>query len=188
MQRPLQISFHGIDHSDYIESRVREKAMELERFSDEITSCHVTVDAPHHHQRQGTIYSVRLDIRVPDGDLVINKERRSHHAHEDVYVAIRDAFDAATRQLEDRARRRRGKVKRHETPVHGKVVRLDAHEGFGFIETSEGIEVYFHQNSVIDGFAKLKVGDEVRLVLAEGEGEKGIQASSVSHIGKHHLS
>ena len=124
MQRPLQISFRGVEHSDFIEGRVRQKAEDLERYAGDIQSCHVTIDAPHHHHHQGAIYSVRLDIRVPDGDLVINKERRAHHAHEDVYVAIRDAFDAATRQLEDRARRRRGKVKRHEEPVHGKVVRV----------------------------------------------------------------
>jgi cold shock CspA family protein len=81
-----------------------------------------------------------------------------------------------------------GHVKTHEVPVHGTVVRLSREDGYGFIETSEGDEIYFHRNSVVEGsFEDLDVGQEVRLVVAYGESEHGAQASTVKSVGKHHL-
>jgi ribosomal subunit interface protein len=187
MQLPLQITFRGIDPSDYVERRIRAKVTELERFHDRITSCRVTVEAAHHHHHKGNLYSVRVDIRLPDKEIVAGHERHNDHAHEDVYVAIRDSFNAAVRQLEDHARKRRGEVKRHETPVHGKVSKLFRDDGYGFVETVDGMDVYFHENSVAGvPFPGLVVGDDVRLVLAEGEGEKGPQASTVVPLGKQH--
>ena len=115
MQQPLQITFRGMAHSDAVESRIRLKAAALERFYNHITSCHVTVDAPHQRHHKGNLYAVRIDLQLPDKEIVVGRGRRHDHAHEDVYVAIRDTFDAAVRQLEDYARRRAGKVKRHET-------------------------------------------------------------------------
>ncbi|MEN8197245.1 MAG: cold shock domain-containing protein, partial [Pseudomonadota bacterium] len=105
---------------------------------------------------------------------------------EDIYVAIRDAFNAAIRQLEDYARKQRGKVKAHEVPLHGTIAGM-SHD-HGFIAASDGREIYFHKNSVAQGdFDELESGDEVRLVIHPGEGEKGPQASAVVPIGKHHL-
>jgi cold shock CspA family protein len=107
------------------------------------------------------------------------------HAHEDVYVAIRDAFDAAVRRLEDHVRERRGKVKTHEEPLHGTVRMVDPAGGFGFIETPQG-EVYFHRNSVVEGdFARLEPGAEVRLEVAERESAEGWQATTVRPTGRH---
>jgi ribosomal subunit interface protein len=118
MQQPLQITFHGMAHSDAVEERIRLKAEGLERFHDHITSCHVTVEAPHQRHHKGNLYSVRVDLHLPDKDIVIDQRRRQDHAHEDVYVAIRDAFDVAVRQLEDHVRRRTGK--RRQTQPAGK--------------------------------------------------------------------
>jgi cold shock CspA family protein len=188
MQQPLRITFRGMDHSDFIERRVQESAAALDRFSDQIVSCHITVAAPHHHHHKGNLYAVRLDIRLPDQQLVVGRPSQQDHAHEDVYVAIRDAFDAAVRRLEDYARTRRGKVKHHELPEHGKVTRLDRKQGYGFLETSGGLEVYFHAHSVTEsGFAALEVGDEVRVTVVENESKKGPQASTVTPLGKHHV-
>ena len=107
---------------------------------------------------------------------------------EDVYVAIRDAFDAAARQLEDHSRKAAGRVKAHEVPPHGKVTALHAYEGYGFVTLADGQEVYFHKNAVVNGaFDKIDIGDEVRVVLVEGESVKGPQATTVTPIGKHHL-
>jgi ribosomal subunit interface protein len=187
MQIPLQITFKNMTSSPAIEGRIREKARKLERFSDRIAGCHVVVEAPHRHQRTGKLYQVSIDITVPPkGDLIVNREHRRDHAHEDVNVAIRDAFDAAVRQLEDHARKVRGETKMHELPLHGRVVRL--FPDYGFVETSNGLEVYFHRNSVVNnGFDALEAGTEVRLVLAENESAQGPQATTVQHIGKHHL-
>ena len=149
-------------------------------------SCRVAVEAPHKHHHKGKLYHVRINITVPDKELVVSREPDQHHAHEDVYVAIRDAFDAMRRQLEDYARRRRGKVKRHEAPPHGRIAKLFPEENYGNIETLDGRLVYFHQNSVVDtDFSKLETGSEVRFV--EEMGEKGPQASTVYVIGKHHI-
>lgn len=187
MQIPLQITFKNMAPSPALESRIREKARKLERFSDRIAGCRVVVEAPHRRHHQGKLYQVSIDITVPPkGDLIVSREHRRDHAHEDAYVAIRDAFDAAIRQLEDHERKIRGDTKVHELPLHGRVVRLLP--DYGFIETSAGLEVYFHRNSVVnDGFDALDAGTEVRLVLAENESAQGPQATTVQPIGKHHL-
>jgi ribosomal subunit interface protein len=109
MQRPVQITFRDIAASEAIESHVREKAAKLEEFYPYITGCHVTLEMPHKHKHQGKECSVRIDLRVPGGELVVNRDR-----HEDMYVALREAFDAAKRQLEEYNRKQRGDVKHHE--------------------------------------------------------------------------
>lgn len=189
MQSRLQISFRGMESSPAIEARVRELAKHIERFSDRITGCHVVVQAPHQHHRQGGIYEVKIRIRVPRGMLIVDRDGPLDHAHEDVYVALRDAFAAAGRRLEDFARVHDHRTRPHEAPTHGKVTRVFPEDGYGFIETADGLDVYFHEHSVVDGgLARLKVGDEVRLEIAEQESPDGPQASTVRPIGKHHLS
>ena len=120
MQEPIQITFRGIEPSEAVERRILAKAADLERFCSEIVSCHVTVETEHHKHHKGNLYEVRIALRVPGKEIVAGRDHRQDHAHEDVYVAVRDAFDAAVRQLEDYVRLRRGYVKRHE---------LEANEG-----------------------------------------------------------
>lgn len=187
MSTPLQITFHGIAPSDAIETRIRAKAEVLQRFAPLITGCHVIVQAPPGHHHHGGIYSVHVTVQVPGGDVVATREAGHDHAHEDAYLAIRDAFDAVVRQLEDFERRQRRAVKQHEAPLHGKISKLFRDDGYGFIELSDGTDVYFHENSMGAGFTNLRIGDEVRVVLADGESDKGPQASTVTPIGKHHL-
>ncbi len=109
MPVPLQIVFHEIDHSDALDSHIRDKTMKLESLHPNLMSCHVRVEQPHRHKRRGKLFNVRISLRVPGGELVVNRDK-----HQDVYVALRDAFDAARRQLEDNARRMRGDVKVHK--------------------------------------------------------------------------
>ena len=181
MQIPLQVTARNVALSEAAEKEVREKAAMLDGYYSQIMGCHVIVEAPHRHQHKGVLYNVRIDLTVPGAEMVIRRE-----PNEDIYVAIRDAFDAARRRLEDFARRQRGAVKSHETPPHGRVSRLFREEGYGFLETPEGEEIYFHRNSVLHGdFNRLKIGSEVR--FAEEEGEKGPQASTVALVGKHHV-
>ncbi|KPK68141.1 MAG: RNA polymerase subunit sigma-54 [Acidithiobacillales bacterium SM23_46] len=111
MQIPLQVTFRDIEHSDAVETRIREKAEKLQRYYDRIMGCRVVVEMPQRHKHQGKLHSVRIDLTVPGAELVAN-----HTQHEDVYVAIRDAFDAMSRQLEDFARKQRGEVKTHTAP------------------------------------------------------------------------
>jgi ribosomal subunit interface protein len=178
MQLPLQISFRDIPPSAAVEAKIRERADRLDRYYDRIMGCRVVVEAPHGRHHQGKLFHVRVDLTVPGSELVVSREPAQHHAHEDVFVAIRDAFDAAQRQLADYARRQRGATKVHEAPAVARVCRLFAEAGYGFIETPGGVEVYFHRNSVLDGsFEDLQVGSEVRIAIEEGD--NGPQASTV---------
>lgn len=187
MQLPLQITFRNLDASPTVEEKVRERAEELERFYGRIMSCRVVIEAPTRRQHKGRLYHIRVDLKVPGKEIVVKRDPPEHHAHEDIYVAVRDCFDAVRRQLEDHARHRRGATKVHETPSHGRIARLFAERDYGFITAADGEEVYFHRNAVVDNrFDKLTVGDEVRFVVHPGEGEGGPQASTVIPIGKHH--
>lgn len=113
MQVPLQVTFHGTDPSPAVEERIRERANKLERLSSHIIGCRVVVEAPHRHHQHGQIFHVRIDITIPQHEIVVSREPAQNHAHADVYVAIRDAFDAAERRLEDYVRLQRGDVKNH---------------------------------------------------------------------------
>ncbi len=195
--------------SEAIEANIRERAAKLDTFYERIMSCRVVVEAPHRYHHKGKVYHVRIDMTVPGGEVVVkrepkrivdaplrsqkepgvelavNRELSKPDSHEDVYVAIRDAFDAARRKLQDHARRQRGQLKSHESIPHARVSKLFPDEGFGFLETPDGREIYFHRNSVLNGdFDRLRVPMEV--YFTEEQGEKGPQASTVKVISKHH--
>jgi ribosomal subunit interface protein len=183
---PLQVVFRNMDHSPAVEARVREQAEKLERFYDRIMSCRVVVETHHRHHHKGNLYHVRIDLTVPGDELVVSREPADRHAHEDVYVAVRDAFDAMRRQLQDFARKQRGDVKEHEPPPHGRIREIAPLAGYGVIETSDGREIPFTRNSVVDyDFDKLEVGDSVRFV--EVESDEGPAASTVHVEGKQHV-
>lgn len=187
MQIPLEIRFHNMEPSPAIEQAVRERAAKLEQFADDIVSCRVAIEAPHKHHRRGKLFRVTVDVRLPGGEAVASRDPAAHHSHEDVYVSLRDAFSAVRRQIQDYVRERRGKVKSHEVPPHGTVSELHPERDFGRIATSDGRDIYFHRNSVLDAsFDDLSVGDEVR--FSEEAGDEGPQASTVRVVGKHHLS
>ena len=186
MQVPLRISFQNMESSPAVEAHIRERAEALDRFFPHIVSCRVTVESSARQHRQGKMYNLRIALTVPGHEIAVKRDPPEHHAHEDILVAVRDAFDAARRQLEDYARRSRVETKTHEVPPHGRIAALMPEHGF--IRTSDGQEIYMHRNAVVGGkFDELAVGDEVRYALHEGEGEKGPQASTVNPIGKHHL-
>jgi len=185
---PIKITYRNIDPSEAVEQNIRDHAEKLEDFDNRIHWCNVAVEAEGKRQQKGRIYRIMINLGVPGKTITTNRAGPHNPAHEDIYVAIRDAFAAAQRQVEDYARIRRAEIKAHEMPDHGRIVRLFPKEGYGFIETAAGQEVYFHQNSVVEGdFAKLEVNGEVRLEIAYGESEKGPQASTVRPIGKHHI-
>jgi len=186
MQLPLQITFRHMEPSEFVEENIRERCDKLERFHDRIMGCHVTVEGPDKHKYKGGVYHVVIDITVPGSEIVINNKQNDNHAHEDVYVAIRDAFSAAQRRLEDKQSKVKRNVKSHETPPHGRVMEVIPSLDYGRIQTPDGREIYFHRNSLVSGdFDELNEGDEVR--FNEESGDEGPQASSVIPVGKHHI-
>ena len=102
-QVPVQITFRGMPSSASLDDAVRERAGKLRQFHPRITSCRVVVEQPARHQQRGKDFVVHVDLKVPGGEMTVNR-----HQHQDVYVALRDAFDAARRKLEDFARAQRG--------------------------------------------------------------------------------
>lgn len=186
MQLPIQITFRNLKRSEAIEAKIRERAEKLDQYYDRIMSCRVAVEALHKHHHRGNHYHVRIDLTVPGGELVANREPDEHHAYADVYVAIRDAFDAIRRQLDEYGRRQSRQVKAHEVPPHGRVVEVYPADDYGRIETTDGRLVYFHRNSMVAAdFDRLQVGAAVR--FSEEMGERGPQASAVYVVGKHHI-
>ena len=184
MERELQITFRNMERSAAIEDKVREKAKRLEKFAERMVGCQVVVEAPHQHHRKGNLYLVRIDVTMPGGRIAVNRESGQHREYKEIGVALRDAFDTARRQLEDYTRRQNGAVKVPAAAAHARVTRLFPEEGYGFIETPDHREVYFHRKSVVgDGFERLKIGSEVSFV--EQLGQKGPQASTVKLVGKH---
>lgn len=180
MKLPIQITFHGMDASDAVEAAVREKVAHLERFSTSIVGCRVAVDLLQRHRRQGRPFGVHINLTIPGRELVADRVE-----HEDVYVALRDAFDDMKRQLEDAVRQQRGQEKLHSRKLHGEVVRLDDDGGFGFVRTPDGQEYYFGRDNLRSGqFSKLSPGTPVQFIV-EIAGE-GLQAKRVS-LGKHHV-
>lgn len=118
MQIPLQISLRGIEHSEALDNAIREKADKLERYYDRIMSCRVVLGLAERHKRHGKRFSARIDLKVPGGEIAITRQH-----DEEIQVALRDAFDAACRKLEDHAREQRGDVKAHTRERTGPSVR-----------------------------------------------------------------
>ncbi|HEX9182976.1 MAG TPA: HPF/RaiA family ribosome-associated protein [Burkholderiales bacterium] len=174
MQLPVQITYRGMPSSAAIEEAVRDRVAKLEQFHSRIMSCRVVIEQPGRHKRQGKEFVVHVDLKVPGGEIAVNRDH-----DEDVYVALRDAFDAARRKLEDYAREKRGDVKHHELTQSGKVARLVAGEGYGFIATPDGRELYFSsENVVTPSFDRLAPGTEVHFI--EEMAAEGPQAKRVS--------
>ena len=144
---PAQITFRNMEPSEAVASRIREEADKLDTFYRRITSCRVVVQAPHHHHKRGMLYHLTIELGVPGEQLVVKhepdlhgslgrageeKQRKHSEAdapHKDIYVVIRDTFKAARRQLQDYARRQRGKVKSHLPLPHARVSKLFPNDG-----------------------------------------------------------
>jgi len=197
----VQITFRSVASTEEIEEVIRARARKLESFYSPITSCRVLVEAPARHLQNGYRFHIRIDLTVPEGEIVVKRvptlypkernigdkhrrkamETRTERKH--LKVAIREAFHAARRRLQDHARRKRAEVKVHEPTPEARVTKLFPVEGYGYIETPEGREIYFHANSVINKrFKNLKLGSKVSFI--EEAGEKGPQASTVRLITK----
>ena len=185
MQIPLTITFRGLDSSEAIRAKIEERVGRLERFHNRITSCRVVVESSDRHRHKGHLFRVRVDVVVPRGEVATNRSPAKAQEHQDVYVAIRDAFDATERRLESHLRRARGETKHHDEQPQGRIARIFSDRDYGFIESSDGREVYFHRHAVADdAFDRLSVGTQVR--FAETVGQEGPVATTVHIVSKRH--
>jgi cold shock CspA family protein len=187
MQITPEIEFQGMTGTPQIQAAIEKHVAALEQRWDRVTACRVVLKGPGLHHRTGGLYEIHIRIALPDGrEVNVERNPSADKRHSDLTFAINDAFKHARRQLQDQLRSAQGQVKRHEGPPIGRVVRIDPSGEFGFLETSDGQEIYFHRNSVLDdGFARLSVGS--RVTFAEEPGDRGVQASTVKPLGKHRL-
>jgi ribosomal subunit interface protein len=109
LEIPLQVTWRHIDKSDAVDADIRAKAEKLNEFHDQIISCRVVVEASHKHHHKGNLYRLRIDVKIPDRELVVTRDPGDEHEHEDIYVTVRDAFDAMRRQLQDSTHVRHGR-------------------------------------------------------------------------------
>lgn len=175
MQIPLKITLRHMSQSEALEARIRTKVAKLEEFHPNVTGCTVTIEEQRRHQQQGRWFNVRVVVRVPDHEIVVNRDH-----DEDPYVALRDAFDAVKRRLEDFARLQR-EVKTHPELLRGAVARLFADEDYGFIATDDGNEYYFSRENVIEpSFDQLQKGMQVQFIPEPAA--EGMQAKRVTAI------
>ena len=184
MQTPLKIDFHGAEPSAALEDKITEFMDALEHIYGRMTACHVGIEAPGHHQHKGGLFHVRIHLTLPDGrEINVGTTPTKDKRHADVLFAVTDAFRRARRQLQDRVRKMQGQIKSHEGAPSGTIKSFDPNTGFGFIEASDGHEIYFHQNSVAADAWRIHHG--ARVTFTESMGEKGPQASTVHLVEKH---
>jgi cold shock CspA family protein len=187
METPAKIDFQGTDPSPALRALIEGHINELEDRFGRITACRVVVQAPSGRHRTGSLFEINVHLTLPNGrEVKVSRTPQSDERHADAEYAIADAFKRARRQLQDQVRRLQGKVKSHEPTPTGRVTTIDADRGFGFLESADGREIYFHRNSVLNNaFTSLKSG--TRVSFSEEMGEKGPQASTVKVLGKHTL-
>ena len=200
MTLPPQITFRNMEATEADEALIRREIATLERFFPRIMSCRVAVEAPI---RQSAHYKVRIDLSAPGKELVVKHSPSLHETLAGGAVAkrtksgeiqrtrrmlgraVKDAFAEMRRRLQDHVRRVRGAQKQHEPPPPARVTKLFPDADYGYLETHDGREIYFHRNAVLDGhFDHLRLGSEVH--FAEEAGEQGPQASTVRlvHTGR----
>ncbi|MBV9575029.1 MAG: ribosome-associated translation inhibitor RaiA [Gammaproteobacteria bacterium] len=157
---PVQITIRDISSSAVLENVLRKRAEKLTQFYTRINSCRIVVGFSQKHKHQGKLYNVKIKISVPGKEFVAN-----HKVDQDIYVAIRDAFNAIERQLEEHSRKKHGKVKTHTEVTHGYIARLFVNEGYGFIQGVDGNEYYYSVTNVhYPRFDQLFVGDAVEFI------------------------
>lgn len=183
MQTPVEIDFQGFTPSEWQVKSVQHHMEMFEQKYERISSGRITVKWPGAHHRKGGPYEINIRLRLPTGKEVdVSRTPHLDERHADFNYALNDAFKRARRQLQDKVRQLQEKVKAHEAPQIGRILRL--FEDHGFLSNSAGLEIYFHKNSVLNGgFAKLKPG--IMVHYSEEEGEKGPQAGTVRLAGKH---
>jgi cold shock CspA family protein len=185
METPVQIDFQGMDAKPEIRSAIAKHVAQLEERYGRVTAGRVVLKAPGGRPRTGGLYEINVRLALPEGrEVNIGRTPQDDERYSDLNFALNDAFKRARRQLQDKVGRLQGEVKQHEGEPTATVVRVDASGEFGFIETGDGREIYFHKNSVLDGGP---IAEGMRVTFHEEVGEKGPQASTVKVMGKHKL-
>ena len=184
MQVPPEIAFRKLEPSDALKEEILDGIDRLEAVYPDLISCRVVVADDTPGQQKGSNYRVRLDMSIPNHDVVVVEDNSEPGGARTVEQTIRDAFQTGRSRLKREKERQQGDVKTRDLPPHGRILRLLTDEHgvrYGFLEDREGRQIYFHEEALVDlDYADLEVGDEVRIALAAGD--KGPQASTVAPL------
>lgn len=185
---PFQITFLDFPESDAVWLAVQKRIEKIEHFFDRIVRCEVAISLPHRHRQADRLYHIQIRLFLPGDDIIVTRKPVRNEAHRDIYVAIRDSFNAAERLLREKARGLRGRHKAHQSQAHqpegqkiGKISKIFYHDGYGFLTTNDGREFYFNKNSILNKkFDLLEIGQKVRFL--EELGEKGPKVTSMATV------
>jgi len=187
MQTPVQIELEGIRKTPELQTAIDKHIVELEKRFGRVTVCRIVVKGPADRHQTGGQHEVSIRLALPDGrEVNVGRTPKQDERYADLTFAIDNAFKRARRRLQDQARLMRGQTKTHDSRPIGTVVRIDPSGEFGFLESTDGHEVYFNCNSVLDDGAS-SIAPGVRVSYVEEIGEKGAQASTVKVLRKHGL-
>ncbi|WP_442754429.1 cold shock domain-containing protein [Methylocystis sp. JAN1] len=184
METTPEIDFQGMETSADFRDQILRHVSRLEERYGRMTWCRVAVKPPSGRHHTGGLYEVHVHLSLPDNrEVSVEHTPQLDERFQRFEFALNDAFGRAERQLQDEVRRMRGKTKQHASPLVGVVKQLMREDGYGFLESEDGREIYFHRNSVSEpGFEDLRPGRRVNFV--EEEGEKGPQASHVTPLAE----
>jgi cold shock CspA family protein len=188
MSIPLQLTFRNTDRSKWIEEAVEAELIKLEKFSDQIQQCRVVIEKSNNHHHKANIFHVRVSMIVEGKEIIVSKESASESAGKDVHTALKHAFDVIPKKLEkldrldDPVHLRHCKKREYYTIIeHAQVARVFTEDGFGFLQTTDGNEVYFEKDSLVGGlFDQLLPGTDV--AFAAEAGRDGPVVSWVSAV------
>lgn len=186
MKIPPEISYRNLEKTEAIDNLIQEKIAKLEQFCDYINSCHVVVEKAHKNPSSGSPYRVSIDITIPHSrEIAVVENPDTGKQYPPLEAVIRDAFEAARRQIVSISTEQKGERKTHpEQRMDAVVTKLFPEGGYGFMKAIDtGKEIYFHRNSVTNNdFNRIEVGTGVR--YKEIEGEMGPQATTVQIVDK----
>jgi ribosome-associated translation inhibitor RaiA len=105
MNTPLQITYRDMDSSPSTDYVIREQFAKLERHYPNLVSCRVVVSAPTNKHVKGGHFQVAVDVGVPGKEFVADRDSGLQASHEDCHSAVRDAFRAVLREVDDHSSR-----------------------------------------------------------------------------------
>lgn len=183
MRVPLEVSYHGLSRTPALDELIEDHVTKLEMVCDHLMSCRIGIRQEQKRRNTANPYRIRIEMRVPPNhNIVVNHETGLKEAADDLTTGMKNAFKIAQRRLKNLVEKQLGVTKKHpEQETTALVRKIFREEGYGFLQSIDGDEIYFHRNSVInDDFDQLEVGTGVHY-LAE-LGEDGLQASTVQVI------
>ncbi len=172
MEVPLELAFHGLDHSDWAETEIRKRVGRLARLHDRLTAVRVRVEPEGRQRHPGNVFAIHVEMSVPgSADLVVSQEHAKQRYREPTLrTVIRDTFDTAERRLLAAKQQIGGAGKPQGAEMRGQISQVFHDQDRGFLINNAGSQLYFTRDALARGdFDNLKPGDPVYYVETVGD-------------------